>query len=237
MAITGWSVAGPKSRRVKSGSFIFRRRAHEPGIRNVLGKTYVNTRSLEQGRRILADMAHHPPTARHIAFKLARHFITDVPPNDLLKDMEHAYLDSAGELLPVYEAMLRHPVAFDPKSRKFKTPIEFVASAARGLEIDRNYQFWIRGLSVMGQKLWAPPSPKGWPDTDDKWMSSDTLKTRLDFSAAASRKIPNGVDVLQLATIMLGNRLSYETSLSVRRAAYQSQAITLMLMSPEFQRR
>lgn len=237
LAITGWSVAGPKARQVKSGSFVFRRRAHEPGERTVLGKTYRHTGSAEQGRRILVDMANHPSTARHIAFKLARHFIADSPPKDLLKEMEQAFLDNHGELLPVYETMLRHPTAFDPKPGKFKTPIEFVASVARGLQIDRNYRFWIRGLTVMGQKFWAPPSPKGWPDTDDKWMSSNTLKTRLDFSVAASRKIPNGVDVPELARIMLGSRLSDETSLSVRRAADQSQAITLMLMSPEFQRR
>jgi uncharacterized protein (DUF1800 family) len=237
MAITGWSLAGPKTKNRKLGSFVFRRGAHEPGRRQVMGRTYPNTRSVEQGQNILQDLALHASTARHVSFKLARHFIADDPEPGLVEAMARAFLTNRGELMPVYEAMLTHPSAFQPTALKYKTPIEYVASVVRGLEIERNYQFWARGLAVMGQRLWAPPSPKGWPDTGDKWISSNALKTRLDFAVAAGRKVRSNFQVQRRASNMLGASLNRDTAVAISRAADQQQALALLLMSPEFQKR
>ncbi|MEP0941463.1 MAG: DUF1800 domain-containing protein [Rhizobiaceae bacterium] len=237
MAITGWSLAGPKTTRARMGTFVFRRGAHEPGTRNVMGESYRNTGSVAQGQRVLNDLAQHPSTARHIAFKLAQHFIADAPDRDLVATMERAYLQNRGELMPVYTAMLSHPTAFRPAPMKFKTPVDYMASVARGLQVDRNYQFWSRGLVVMGQRLWGPPSPKGWPDTRKRWVSSDALKTRLDFAVAVGRKMRTNFDVQQRATDMLGASLDRDTEIAISRAADQSQALALLLMSPEFQKR
>ena len=83
-----------------------------PAPQTVLGKTYA-TAGIEQGRAVLADLARHPATAEHIAFKLAHHFVADEPPPALverlaqdvpcdtdgnLKEMARALVDRAGIL-------------------------------------------------------------------------------------------------------------------------------------------
>jgi uncharacterized protein (DUF1800 family) len=94
-------------------------------------------------------------------------------------------------------------------------------------------------LSVMGEPLWKAPSPKGWPDASSAWITSDALKTRLDFASALAAKASPAArrDPLQLGADILGERLTDETKTALSRAADGRQALTLILMSPEFQRR
>ncbi len=78
-ALTGWTLRPPVTDPDIGGEFVFIARAHEPGAETVLGKTYPDT-GLAQGRAVLTDLARHPATAKHIATKLAIHFVADDPP-------------------------------------------------------------------------------------------------------------------------------------------------------------
>ena len=236
-AITGWSVVKPDRVRANRNGFIFRRSAHEGGDRIVLGKQYKNTRSEEMGRQILLDLANHPATARHIATKLARYFVSDNPPESMVADMENAFLKSKGELVPVYHSMLSHKDAFSENMGKFKSPLDLLASIMRGFDIVKNFEIFQDGLAIMGQKMWSPPSPKGWPDEKIHWATSDGLKTRLDFAVHFSKQIPVNFDVNEMASQVLGQTLRDETQTAIRRAADQSQALAILVMSPEFQNR
>ena len=60
----------------RGGEFVFNHRMHEPGAQTVLGKSLRDS-GVEQGRAVLADLARHPATARHVASKLARHFVAE----------------------------------------------------------------------------------------------------------------------------------------------------------------
>jgi uncharacterized protein (DUF1800 family) len=64
--LTGWSVAGPESEAGAPGAFLFKPNWHEPGARELLGKTYAEN-GVDQGHAALDDLAYHPATARHIA--------------------------------------------------------------------------------------------------------------------------------------------------------------------------
>ena len=77
-AITGWTIYATADNPDHGGEFLYHPRLHEPGPETVLGKAYRDT-GVEQGRAVLADLARNPATARHVATKLARHFIADEP--------------------------------------------------------------------------------------------------------------------------------------------------------------
>ncbi|MFN2473116.1 MAG: DUF1800 domain-containing protein, partial [Sphingomicrobium sp.] len=106
-ALTGWTIAGigrgPAARFMtgKTGAFVFVDGLHEPGDRTVMGKSY-RAAGEAQGRAILADLAVHPATARHVATKLARHFGADNPPPAMVARIEQAFLKSGGDLATVY---------------------------------------------------------------------------------------------------------------------------------------
>ena len=95
--MTGWTDRAAASNPDHGGEFVFNPRMHEPGAQTVIGKTYPDA-GVEQGRAVLADLARHPATAKHIATKLARHFIADEPPPALVERLAKRFLDTDGDL-------------------------------------------------------------------------------------------------------------------------------------------
>jgi uncharacterized protein (DUF1800 family) len=235
--LTGWSFAAkPGDDRI--GEFLFRQNAHEPGPIAVLDQKW-STTGLEEGEAFLRHIAVHPKTARFIAAKLVRHFVSDEPPEDTVSAVEAAFLKSGGNLTRCYHALLDSPLAWEEKNPKFKPPLEYLISSLRCLGAQPLPKPMLLALNVMGQPLWKAPSPKGWPDASSAWIASGALKTRLDFaSALAAKASPDARgDPLALADSILGERLTDETKTALSRAADDRQALTLLLMSPEFQRR
>jgi uncharacterized protein (DUF1800 family) len=234
--ITGWST-GAKVEDPDIGMFRFKPGAHEPGPITIMDQKWADT-GLEEGEAFLEHIAVHASTAKHIATKLARHFVADNPPVQLVSAIEKAFLKSGGELAACYEAMLTHEAAWQPEYMKFRTPQVFLIAALRGVVIDLKPNQINQSLNVMGQPLWRAPSPKGWSDLSSKWMASDAIKTRLDFAStlATQSKRNRAGTPLELAETLLGERLTDETSAALSRAADDRQALTLLLMSPEFQR-
>src|SRR5499427_4888070 len=75
--ITGWSIV--PLRQESGGVFVFNERLHEPGAERIMGHDY-DDGGFEQGRAVLLALARSPATAKHLASKLARHFVADEPP-------------------------------------------------------------------------------------------------------------------------------------------------------------
>lgn len=232
-AITGWGVASPRD----SGGFVFRANAHEPGSRRVLGKTYAKDGEA-QGRHILHDLALHPATARHLSFKLARHFVADVPPPALVERMASAYLASGGELTALYRTLVDDDAAWPADARKFKTPDDFTLSALRACGLDRvdDVVVSLDLLARMGQPLFQPRSPAGFADTAADWSGPDALFKRVQAAQALAERVP-AIDAvpLQIAMAALGPALDPETAAALRRAESVQQGIALLLASPAFQ--
>jgi uncharacterized protein (DUF1800 family) len=91
--ITGWTVIGPRQDPARAGEFVFNPNMHQPGPQTVIGKSYAEG-GVEQGRAVLAALARHPATAKHVATKLARHFIADEPPPALVERLAKRFLDT-----------------------------------------------------------------------------------------------------------------------------------------------
>jgi uncharacterized protein (DUF1800 family) len=237
--ITGWSIGGGKGRLAGGvpGRFYFRDNLHEPGPKVFLGKTYTEA-GQRQGEAVLADLARRPETANFIATKLVRHFIADDPPPAAVERVARAFLKSDGDLPQVYAALIESPEAWDANARKFKTPEDFVFSTLRALNVSpAQPEEVIRTFDLLGQRQYTPGSPAGWPDTSKSWDGSDALMHRVLWASRVGAKYESGVEPTALAAASLGAYARPETLTAVRRAATSGQAVALLLMSPEFQRR
>ncbi len=234
-AITGWSMVGGKSIEGTPGAFMFRPRTHEPGAKRVLGRGYAQE-GRAQGQAVLADLAAHPATTKHIATKLVRHFIADDPPPAAVSAVAAAFQKSSGELMPVYEALLRTSAAFAKPLTKLRPPRDYAVAAMRALDVDLDAKRYFRAMSLLGQSPFKPPSPQGWSDDSKAWLAPDAIAKRLELASllaqAARTEKP-----LERAKAVLGPLLSEETSSTIEHAESGGQALALLLMSPEFQRR
>jgi uncharacterized protein (DUF1800 family) len=237
--LTGWSVGGGQGRLAegKPGAFHFRENAHEPGSHRVLGKSYRES-GMSQGEAVLRDLAAHPSTARHLAAKLARHFIADDPPPDSVERIAKAYHSSDGDLRHVYSALVAEDAAWKPAPAKYRTPYEFVIAALRAMAIDPpDSKKLAASFELLGQRTYSPGSPAGWPDTARDWDGADALMKRVEWSLAFAERTASLRDARQVATDVFGETVSPATARAIGRADSNAQALALLLMSPEFQRR
>lgn len=233
-ALTGWSLPQPRDR--EGGAFVFRSVVHEPGERTVLGRTYAQP-GRAQGEAILRDLANRPETARRLSRKIAAHFVADEPPPGLVQRLEQAWTGSGGDLATVARALVTAPEGWSPQPAKVKTPYEFVVSAHRAFGgAPQRLEPLRQALTGMGQPMWAAPSPEGWPDTAGDWAGPDALVKRLDWARGVG-ELAQGQDPNVVAAGALGLRLGERSKTAIARAESRPEAITLFLMSPEFQRR
>ena len=237
-AITGWGVGGPPlNRKITPGIFYFNEFIHEPGPRTILGKAYPED-GVRQGEAVIRDLARHPSTAKHIATKLVRHFVSDDPPSACVDRVAGVFLDTEGHLPSVYKALIDSEEAWRDVRGKYKTPQDLIYSSFRALNyVPRNPWQFLRDFRVLGQNLWQPGSPAGWPDTEAAWAGSDSLYTRLEYASMMADRIGSRLDPEYLAASVLGPTVSSHTSRVVRQAESTQQGVALLLSSPEFQRR
>jgi len=245
-AISGWSVGGQDNgRRLaklgggngKPGEFFFRESFHEPGAKRLLGRSYSDG-GYAQGEAILKDIALRPQTARHLATKLARHFIADDPPAAAVDRITAAWLDSKAHLPAVYAALIDSPEAWEQPSAKFKTPADYIHSSYRALGIPlREKRRSLRAFEALGQRNLSSGSPAGWPDTSADWDGSSALLKRIAWADVIAQRMGDARNARELAPQLLGGTLSEDTDRAIARAESGAQALTLLLASPEFMRR
>ena len=119
--ITGWTFSGREGRLGEPGTFVFFPNGHEPGDHTLLGKAYA-AGGVKQGEAALADLARRPATARHIAGKLARHFVADEPPPSLVDRLAKVFRETDGDLKAVAIALVDSDEAWTTPLAKMRTP-------------------------------------------------------------------------------------------------------------------
>jgi len=234
--ITGWTWLRPEEP-IHGGEFAFVRRLHEPGAKAVLGKVYPDT-GVGQGRAVLADLARHPATAQHVAQKLARHFVADEPPPSLVAKLTKTFSDTDGNLKELAKILVTADESWTPQRTKLKPPAEWtigmlrLAAAPQAIPVGR-----ILGTqAALGEALWRPLSPNGYPDTEAAWI--DGVPHRLDIANGfAGQLAANNADPRAVLESALGPLASAETRDTIARAESRPQALALLVMAPEFLRR
>jgi uncharacterized protein (DUF1800 family) len=126
-----------------------------------------------------------------------------------------------------------------PQPAKLKTPEEFVISSARLLGLgERAFERAPDGgIGALGQRVQAAPSPAGWPDRAEEWLGPDAVWKRVEWATRVGNLLGRGVDARALARAGLGPLLAADTARQIERAADGPQALALLLLAPEFQRR
>ena len=231
--LTGWTffnVGAPGH----GGEFVFFKRFHEPGEQVVLGKRYPDT-GVDQGRAVLADLARHPATARHVAYKFARYFVADAPPPSLVDKLAKSFTDSDGNLKELAKTLIAAEESWTPERTKLKRPSEWIISALRLTGAPWVVGRVMSGQALLGERLWRPLAPNGFPDDESAWI--DGLSQRVDIASNFAGGVADRLDPVALVEAGLGPLASAETRNTVARAESRAQALTLLLMAPEFLRR
>jgi uncharacterized protein (DUF1800 family) len=201
----------------------------------VLGKSYAET-GMAQGRALIADLARHPATARHVATKLARHFVADDPPPALIGRLARRFLDTDGDLKEIAKALVDAPETWETPPTKLKRPNEWLTAVRRAMpDAPGTVVTGLQARRTMGEPLWGPPSPEGFPDVQAGW--ADGLAQRLDIATRIGERMADSVDAMGLIETTLGPLASSDTKRAVAHADSRAQAITIALMAPEFHRR
>ncbi len=235
--ITGWTLVGRQAKGGEPGTFLFRPAWHEPGVHMLLGKSYPQP-GIAQGEAALADLARHPATAKHIATKLVRHFVADDPPPAIVERIAKTFRDTDGDLAAVSLALLQDDDAWQAPLTKIRTPAEFLIAMSRAIgSVPREPQPFLGALLAMGMVPWYPPGPNGYPDTVAAWASPEAMKVRLDVAWRAAQRIKESGQPIALLEQVAGTAASQETREAVGRAESHQQALAILFMSPEFQRR
>ena len=240
-ALTGWSVGGfvkrPIGVEAPDGAFVYQAGWHEPGTRTLLGKRYGDNGD-GQAQAMLADLAVHPATATHLATKLVRHFVADVPPPALVAKLAAVHVESGGDLRKVYAALLAAPEAWAAPLPKFKTPWEWTVSALRGIGARELPDLKAAGaLTELGQPTWWPGSPAGWDDIAASWAAPDALLRRVEVARAIAATVGDRLDARTLGLRLLPAIWSPSSAAAVASADSPAQALALLLVAPEFMRR
>lgn len=230
--ITGWGI----NRNGQGDGFRFNPNAHEPGPQTILGKTYADDGE-RQGIRVLEDLARHPATAKHIATKLVRHFVSDQPPAALVERLSQRFLETDGDLSAVYATLIAAEESWSAPRAKLRTPQEYVIASLRALDTPVQPQRFLQTLRVLGQPLWQPPGPNGFSDLASVWATPEGLNNRLDLAYQLSERLAEKTDPRVFAEERLKGLISETTRRSVALAETRPQGLALVLLSPEFMRR
>jgi len=173
--------------------------------------------------------------------------VDDMPNEKLVEHIAQAYLSSGGDLMETYGALLEHPAAWAEELRKVKQPRDYVVSSLRAFGFDAGFiadltEKEIRNgiyhpLSSMGQVPNRPSGPDGWPEEASAWITPATLSARIQWSVELARKFGQDLDPRAFLKGALSDAASQNTSFLVAGSEAKWEGVTLVLASPEFNRR
>jgi len=192
-AFTGWSIERPQV----NGEFIFRSRMHDVGEKNVLGHK-ISDGGIRDGEAVIEILSRHPSTAKFIATKLVRRFVSDESPEKLVQHVAGVYRNTDGNIREMLHAIFTSKEFRAPESTgaKTKTPLEYVASAIRNLDgATDGSRPLVQSIARMGQPLYQCQPPAGYPDRGDHWMGTGAVLERLNFAVALAGNEIRGTSV------------------------------------------
>jgi uncharacterized protein (DUF1800 family) len=245
---TGWTLNAPR----RDPEFHFDDRIHDPDPKMVLGHE-IHAGGMKDGEQVLDLLVRHPSTARFISTKLARRFVSDNPPPELVDRMAKAFLETDSDIKSVLRTMIYSPEFWSrPAYRaKIKTPFELVASAARavGTEVDVPLPL-VMWTARIGEPLYQCQPPTGYSDKAETWVNTGALLNRLNFSLALAGNRMRGarVDVRALLgpeaaanphaaleraiQVLLSNQASPETRTTLEKQLSDPQVLQASLDDP-----
>jgi len=236
-ALTGWTLPDLAAAEADQQAFRFRPALHEPGTRQLLGRSY-RDEGERQALAILRDLSTAPTTAAHIAAKLARHFVADDPPPALVRRLVDTFLRTGGELPALYRELVAAPESWQPGPGKFKSPWDWTLSGLRALGVQAVPAQRIDYLmGQLGQVVWRPGAPSGFGDVAATWAALDALMRRVEVAQRLALQVGDQLDARSLGPRVLPGALGQATARAIAAAESPATALALLLVAPEFLRR
>jgi uncharacterized protein (DUF1800 family) len=224
-------------------SFVFQEFLHEPGSKTLLNEKYKEA-GVEEGERAIRTLCHHPSTARFVATKLVKHFVSDDPPAAAVDRIAKTFSSTDGDLKAVAAALVDEPEAWREDARKFRTPQDWLVAVMRALDVrevqqnpKQNPQQGPQNvLRQLRHPLWSPQSPKGFGDGLQEWADPDSLLNRGELARTISRlpAVRNADPrfLLDVVDVAEGDPLR---SLLVDNSIPASDRLALAIAGPAFQ--
>ncbi|MFC7289012.1 DUF1800 domain-containing protein [Herminiimonas glaciei] len=189
---TGWTF-NQRELASRDRGFYFDPKKHDNGEKQWLGRN-IAAQGQAEGEIALDILAMHPATARHLSYQLAQYFVQDQPPAALVERLSRRYLETGGNIREVLRTLFnsREFIAQAGTGSKFKTPYQFIVSAARAGEVQfTNVRPFMNALNQLGMPLYGCQTPDGYKNTQGAWLNPDALTRRITFAnALASGRLP-----------------------------------------------
>lgn len=243
--LTGWRIERDTMQ------IEFRPQAHYVGAVTVMGFTHANA-SADQGpqaaRELLAHLAHHRSTATFLAAKLARHFVADSPPPDLIARLADVYLTNDTQIAAVLRALFASPEFAASAGQKLRRPMEHLAGVARALELPPGNDATTlvalaRALGSAGHAPFDWPTPDGYPDVAAGWQSAGQALRQFGLSVDLVQGRRKGAFAYPKPEDALSDKASATTPAAItaqlcqrlfgrKPTAAESTAVTSILSGP-----
>lgn len=188
--LTGWTL----SKGANGGEFMFRAEVHDADAKTIFGKHFPAGGGQEEGEAVLDMLAHSPNTARFIATKLVRRFVSDTPPTALVNRATATFRRTDGDIREVVRTIVTSPEFFAAAAyhAKVKSPFELVTSTLRAMNAPPDSSpRAVQLVSRLGAPIFGHLAPNGYPETGDAWMNTGAILNRINFGlAAAAGRVP-----------------------------------------------
>jgi uncharacterized protein (DUF1800 family) len=173
-AFTGWEL--------KSDKYFFNRGQHDASSKSVLGRT-----GDWKGEDIVRICLEQKSCPYFITRKLFRFYVSETlePTDQQLEPVAEAFRASGYDIKVPVKLLLRSNLFYAPEAyrSRVKAPTDFAIGIVRSLEGNVGTLGLAAALDNLGQKLFYPPSVKGW-DGGTTWLNSTTLLHRQNLALA-----------------------------------------------------
>ena len=210
--LSGWTVDLKMSMadalnlfKPQRGTTYFKKDWHDDGPKTVLGHDIAAGVGEGDLERVVDIVCRQPGTARYIAGKLCRRFISHEPAESVVTKVAAEFTRTDGDIKSLLRVLFRSPEFEDAKGQLLKRPFRFIVSALRAMAADVEASYvgrrdtptniaadalqgkparipLVSYMHPLGQPLFRHPTPDGYPDDEAPWLG--TLLWRWNFAFA-----------------------------------------------------
>jgi uncharacterized protein (DUF1800 family) len=217
-----------------TGLFRYNAAAHYVGPVRVMGWSHANS-DASQGESVAMSLvtylASHPSTAKRLATKLVRRFVSDSPPARLVASAATVYLAHGTQVLPVLRHVLASSEFAHSAGQKTQRPYDWAAAAVRQLGLQPAPDHAVNGggivglLDFLGQTPFAWAQPDGYPDIAAPWASTASMLSRWNGAQGLTHNRISGFQPLDVKALL-------GTSVPTDASGLVTQLTQRMLLSP-----
>lgn len=193
--LTGWGMEDGRW-----GHFGFNAWAHDFRAKRALGERFEQGHGIGEGQRLLDLLAAHPSTARFIAYKLVRFFVSDDPPQTLVDSTAQVFLTTEGDIKALIRHIFTSAEFFAHPGEKLRRPLDYLAAILRVLQphlsvVNGRWLIWSLEQFDHLPYHWAPPD--GYPQVSAAWLNTSALLARWNLAFIIPRSDEGWYDGLR----------------------------------------